>query len=472
MIEIDRDYTRVDDVLVWCRRHLDSKLDGPCLTVLKPAELLSAAAVKCVVDFAKRNNSQVCLVSTQRIPVVQVVYLKSAPWNFQTSLARRLGCPNELCDHVVRQCSGDLRQLQLVASSASLGEHAFAMVDPRYHAHFNLGDLLSGQAAKVPEDSIVPFAVQSNVLQPGTSQSFDDLDAMARFASDAVHLDTLRFADQTLGLGGQVVKLSMQTNNLLGRRVKVDSRVLSNVVTTREATRAAMLPMANIMLDGIRVEPATMERIQVTVSPNSSLRFQVAPHCAEFAQQQQVATVAPDPAGYTEEDLIRFIKLRVAFFHEGVRVYKSGLVEYYNEAIHSLRTVDTPPVDSWGGWWFNTGVECLEWLLGKFEPLRLARLDLYKYWKLGDIQVNVEVVEKIAGEERSKFMMVAVPPWDLSPPWEPLPEEFYQDTRVPAFDFEAELCIHIAVMGSTLGSGASSSGDAVVPALVNEVDGL
>jgi hypothetical protein len=444
VIEIDRDYTRADDVLTWCRRHLDAKLGGPCLTVLKPAELLSAAAVKCIVDFAEKNKSQVCLVSANRIPVVQVVYMKSAPWNFQTSLARHLGCPNELCDSVVRQCGGDLRQLQLVASSASRGEQSLAMADPRYHAHFNLGDLLSGQADKVPEDSIVPFAVQSNVLQPGARQSFDDLDAMARFAADAVHLDTLGFDDSGLALDGPVVKLSLQTNHLLGRRVKIDSRMLPNVVTTREATRAAMLPMADIMLDGIRVEPAVIERIQVTVPPDSSLQFQIRPHSADSAQQQ-MATATSDPDGYTEQDMIRFIKLRLAFFHEGARVHKSNVVELYNSAISSLQTVDVPPEDSWGGWWFSVGVECLEWLLGSFEPLRLARLDLYKYWKLGDVQANVDVVYKIAGEQYSKFLPVAVPPWDVSPSWEPLPLEFYQEPREQAFDFESELGLPAAV---------------------------
>ena len=108
--------------------------------------------------------------------------------------------------------------------------------------------------------------------------------------------------------------------------------------------------------------------------------------------------------------MIRFIKLRLAFFHEGARVHKSKVVEQYNLAISSLQTMDVPPEDSWGGWWFGTGVECLEWLLVTFEPLRLARLDLYKYLKLGDIQASVEVVEKIAGEQYSKFLVVAVPP--------------------------------------------------------------
>jgi hypothetical protein len=424
VIEIDRDYTRADEVLTWCRRNLDAKLGGPCLTVLKPAELLSAAAVKCVMDFAKRNKSQVCLVSSQRIPVVQVVYLKSAPWNFQTSLARRLGCPNQHCDHVVRQCGGDLRQLQLVASSASLGEQAFAMVDPRYHAHFNLGDLLSGQTAKVPEDSIVPFAVQSNVLQPGTRQIFDDLDAMANFAADAVHLDALGFTDETLGLGGQVVKLSLQTNHLLGRRVKIDSRVLPNIATTREATRAAMLPTANIMLDGIRVESAVMERIRVAVC-------------------------------YTDAEWTWFARLAVAHVHELIRKECMNFHQGYRRAMDGLRAL---PFDSESQreWCEMTG-GMLEHLFETYGPLCLLGMDLYAYYQIQDPIRNMEIIYRVAGTDSSWCLAFAFPPYDFSLLYEE--DREYQLVQLAnfqetpsAFDFESVLP----------GSGAVGSADGPV----------
>jgi hypothetical protein len=445
VIDLENDFAWVD-VVAWCKRNLDGRLGGDFLNVLCPAELLDERAVRTIADFVHRNNCrQVVLLSTRKIPVLPVVYMRPPATETQEMCAVRLGCPQSLAGNFVRLCKGDLRQLTLMATAAAQ-DHSLANVDPRYHIHFNVDNLLHGKFQDVPDDSFNLSHVHLNILQPASNGGTVALEGAANFAADLTLLDTMPVDCGDLGLMPSVVKSSLLANALLGKRVHIETSMPKiNVKHSKTAASSAMMPWADLKIDGIKVKSDVMERIQVT-TPSSSLRFQIAPYCPEFAQQQQQlatsasgsssAAVASDLDDYTEKDMIRFIKLRIAHFHEGSRMDKSKVVYWYKFAINNLKTVDVPPEDSWGGWWFRTGVQCLEWLLDAFEPLRLARLDLYKYWELGDVDANVEVVHKIANDHYSVFLMAAIPPWDVSHLYEePLTENF--EPRVQVFDFEA-----------------------------------
>jgi len=254
VISLEKSFDRVD-VQTWCRRFLDGRLGAPFLNVITPAELLTQAAIQHIANFVARNRcQQTVLLSTCKIPVPQdfpVVYMTPPIAEHQQALAIRLGCPRQLSSHLVQQCNGDLRQLSLHSAAASSGDSFFA-ADPRYHAHFNVGDVLAGLFNRVPEDSIELFNSHANVLQPGAKRNFTacDLEAFARFASDITHLDALGYDRSDLQIDGACIKLSLQSNHLLAKRRRIDTQRPPTIILTKAAVRDALMPTANIKIDG------------------------------------------------------------------------------------------------------------------------------------------------------------------------------------------------------------------------------
>ena len=254
IISLEKSFDHAD-IQTWCRRHLDGRIGAPFLNVVLTAELLTQTAIQYIAQFSARNKcQQIVLLSTWKISAPSdfpVVYMIPPSSEHQQALAIRLGCPRQLSGHLVQQCNGDLRQLSLHSAAASSGDSFFA-ADPRYHAHFNVGDVLAGLFNRVPEDSIELFNSHANVLQPGAKRNFTacDLEAFARFASDITHLDALGYERSDLQIDGACIKLSLQSNCLLAKRRRIDTQRPPTIILTKAAVRDALMPTANIKIDG------------------------------------------------------------------------------------------------------------------------------------------------------------------------------------------------------------------------------
>ena len=459
-LEIDRIHMTIEQAQAWCRRNLSAKFGGPALVALKPAELLTADAVRCIKQFAAKNAVQVCLVSNTKLAQIPVVYMKTAPWDFRTSLARSLGCPDQLCNPMVRQCGPDLRQLQMMSTTHG---QSWAAVDPRYHAHFNVDDLLTGNFGAVPDNSFGLSHVHLNILQPSRNGGTVSLEGAANCAADLALLDTMPW-DCNLELAPTTMKSSLSVNALLGKRIRIETSmpVLEyRGKRSRAAVMGAFEEQVRAAVSTATGDSAPPVAPDATDAPDAS-NFQLELPDADSAAEQ-VNIVAgegtTDLDGSqmcdTEAAWMWFVKLRVAYVHDMLRRDCMNFDQGYRSAIHGARA---PPFDNESHReWCELASGILEHLFEAYGPLRLLEMDLYAYYQIQDPIRNMEIVYTIAGANSSQCLEIAFPPYDFSLQYEE--DREYQLEQLAnfqpapsAFDFESLYS----------GSGAAGSADGSV----------
>ena len=420
-LEIDSIHMTTEQAQAWCRRNLSAKFGGPALVALKPAELLTADSIRCIKQFATKHAVQICLISNSKLAQIPVVYMKTAPWDFRTSLARSLGCSDRLCTPMVRQCGPDLRQLQMMSTTHG---QSWASVDPRHHTHFNVDDLLSGNFGVVPDNSFGLSHVHLNILQPSRNGGTVSLEGAANCAADLALLDTMPW-DCNLELAPTTVKSSLSVNALLGKRVRIETG-MPVLEYRNKRSRAAALD-------------AFEEQVRAAVSTATGDSAPPDAPDAPDASSFQLELHDTDPAA-KEAAWMWFVKLRVANAHECIRRESMNFDQGYRRAIHGVRA---PPFDGEAHReWCELASGTLEHLLETYGPLRLQGMDLYAYYQIQDPIRNMEIVYMIAGANSSQCLEIAFPPYDFSLLYEE--DREYQLEQLAnfqpepsAFDFES-----------------------------------
>jgi hypothetical protein len=410
-LEIDSIHMTAEHAQAWCRRNLSAKFGGPALVALKPAELLTADSIRCIKQFATQHAVQICLVSNCKLAQIPVVYMKTAPWDFRTSLARSLGCSD--CSPIIRQCGPDLRQLQMMCTNRG---QSWAAADPRYHTHFNVGDLLSGNFGAVPDNSFGLSHVHLNILQSSRNGGTVSLEGAANCAADLALLDTMPW-DCSLELAPTTVKSSLSVNALLGKRVRIETGMPMLEYRSKRSRAAALDAFEEQVRAAVSTATGDFAPPDVPDAPDAS-SFQLELHDT-------------DPVA-KEAAWMWFARLAVAHVHELIRKECMNFHQGYRRAMDGLQAL---PFDSESQreWCEMTG-GMLEHLFETYGPLRLLGMDLYAYYQIQDPIRNMEIIYRVAGTDSSWCLAFAFPPYDFSLLYEE--DREYQLEQLANFQWE------------------------------------
>ena len=332
-----------------------------------------------------------------------------------------------------------------------------------------MDDLLSGNFGAVPDNSFGLSHVHLNALQPSRNGGTASLEGAANCAADLALLDTMPW-DCDLELAPATMKTSLSVNALLGKRVRIETG-MPRLELHGKRSRAAAMEAFEKQVRAAVAGSAPLDVLDTSTS-------QPVLHHANFAAGQMGAVTdqtSGDSAASQTQDIVSiepseadwkwFVRLQAAYAHESVRKESMNFDQGYRHAIQAMRE---PPFES-----DSQRESCelvsgmLELLFEQFGPLRLLQLDIYEHLGIQDPIRNLEIIYKVAGDDYHRFLDLAFPPYDFSLQYEE--DREYQEQQlanfqeVPsAFDFESLYS----------GSGATGSGCAVGPCVVEEVMGL
>ncbi len=176
---------------------LQHPLDGPCIWIVHPAELLTEGLVNAMAKYTGWQT-KIVLVGNEKIKGLDKVVYHKVPENFMREVAIEIGAT--LDD--INACCGDLRQLQLTKMLDKCGG-----LDKAPHVYFDTMAILNRKIR--PTSGYSTLWLEENVLA-----STNDLESATAFYANLAETDTMGlFKDDEDSamhdLQAQVLKLSL-----------------------------------------------------------------------------------------------------------------------------------------------------------------------------------------------------------------------------------------------------------------------